>query len=195
MTIGRPIQFNPETALEAATQLFWSKGYESSSLQDLIQGMNISKSSFYQTFKSKHQLFEDCLKHYTHALIESIERQINLNNSMKSLLNQLFLGAIYERENNHFPRGCLLMNTANEFSQSDPKISEILHLSLNQLTKLFEKIILQAEKNQEISKHKDPHQIALYLVSSMSGLRNIVKAGVDQKTAEKISKTILQSIE
>jgi TetR/AcrR family transcriptional regulator, transcriptional repressor for nem operon len=64
MIYGRPLEFDPDIALQAAMQLFWCKGYESSSVQDLITTMEVSKSSFYQTFKSKHILFQRCIVNY-----------------------------------------------------------------------------------------------------------------------------------
>ena len=57
MTTGRPRQFNEEQALEAAMEQFWAVGYEATSLQDLLRVMKLSKSSLYQTFGSKHDLF------------------------------------------------------------------------------------------------------------------------------------------
>ncbi len=62
MSIGRPLQFDPEQVLDAAMQVFWASGYDATSLQDLLQAMRLSKSSFYQTFGSKQQLFERCLR-------------------------------------------------------------------------------------------------------------------------------------
>jgi TetR/AcrR family transcriptional repressor of nem operon len=54
---GRPREFNVVVARDAAMQLFWTQGYEATSLNDLLSAMNLSKSSFYQTFESKHALF------------------------------------------------------------------------------------------------------------------------------------------
>ena len=63
-TVGRPLEFDPNAALEAAMHQFWSKGYEHTSLQDLVTAMNLSKSSLYQAFGSKQQLLQRCLGRY-----------------------------------------------------------------------------------------------------------------------------------
>ena len=67
-TVGRPLEFDPNAALEAAMHQFWSKGYEHTSLQDLVTAMNLSKSSLYQAFGSKQQLLQDFL----HSVLKDV---------------------------------------------------------------------------------------------------------------------------
>ncbi|HEX9701827.1 MAG TPA: TetR/AcrR family transcriptional regulator, partial [Rhodospirillales bacterium] len=60
----RPREFETSEALNQAMQVFWTKGYEATSLADLIGAMNLSKSSFYDTFGSKHEVFLAAIEHY-----------------------------------------------------------------------------------------------------------------------------------
>ena len=69
---GRPREFDIESAHDKAMQLFWTQGYEATSLSDLLSTMGLSKSSFYQTFESKHTLFEQCLVRYGEILISAM---------------------------------------------------------------------------------------------------------------------------
>ena len=66
---GRPIEFDPDAALTDAMQLFWRKGYENTSLPDLLDAMQLSKSSLYQAFGSKQALFERCMTRYGDFMI------------------------------------------------------------------------------------------------------------------------------
>ena len=62
--MARALAFDYTSALERATRLFWKTGYAGTSLRDLLQGMGIGESSFYNTLKSKKHAYLECLKHY-----------------------------------------------------------------------------------------------------------------------------------
>ena len=62
--MARVLEFDYETAVDQATQLFWEKGYAGTSLRDLLKGMGIGESSFYNSLKSKKNAYLECLKHY-----------------------------------------------------------------------------------------------------------------------------------
>ena len=74
--LGRPLEFDPDTAIEVATEVFWRNGFEATSLNNLTETMQISKSSLYQSFGNKKLLFETCLEGYSAMLITQIEREL-----------------------------------------------------------------------------------------------------------------------
>ena len=76
MSLGRPLKFDPDTALRAALDLFWRKGYETTSHADLLEAMNISKGSMYLAFKSKRELFIKCLLFYQDQLINELSSEL-----------------------------------------------------------------------------------------------------------------------
>ena len=195
MTIGRPLEFNPDIALEAAMQLFWRRGYESSSLQELLTTMGLSKSSFYQTFKSKHALFQCCIQHYRQAFNNEMRAQLKETGSAKTFINTLFCNVANETTGPDARRGCLLMNTASEFAQTDSKIAELVSSSIENLIDVFEIAIQQAQQQGDIPSTKDARSLATYLVSSMSGLKNMVKAGADRETVKRIAGIVQSALD
>lgn len=195
MTIGRPLEFNPEQALEAAMQLFWRKGYESSSLQELLATMGLSKSSFYQAFNSKRALFQRCIQHYSHALTDEMQTQLNAMGQGKAFIQSMFQNVANETCGSNSRRGCLLMNTASEFAQADPDIAELVSCSIDGITDIFESAILQAQQQGAIPGSRDARTLAVYLVSSMSGLKNMVKAGIDRESVKRISTVVLSALD
>ncbi|HEV2698253.1 MAG TPA: TetR/AcrR family transcriptional regulator, partial [Terriglobales bacterium] len=60
----RALEFDYDKAIDKATRVFWKKGYSGASLRDLLKAMGIGEGSFYNTLKSKKQLYLECLKHY-----------------------------------------------------------------------------------------------------------------------------------
>jgi TetR/AcrR family transcriptional regulator, transcriptional repressor for nem operon len=195
MTIGRPLEFNPDEALDVAMQLFWRKGYESTSLQDLITSMGLSKSSFYQAFKSKHKLFQRCIKHYQKILSGKMVAHLEGMPSRKKSINILFYNKANETSGLNARMGCLTMNTATEFAQTDPEISALINQSIESFVDVFETAIKHAQKHGEISMLKDARFTAAYLVSSMSGLNTMIKSGADRESIKRIAAIILSVLD
>ncbi len=195
MTLGRPLQFNPDRALDNAMQLFWRKGYQSSSLQNLLDSMQLSKSSFYQTFESKPQLFQQSIRRYRRQSTRRLLDTLSLADNARSFIETLFNNIADETDGPDARRGCLLLNTANEFAQTDPHIANLVADSLEQITSIFEQAILQAQTENMISRQKNAHTLAKYLMSSMSGLKNMVKAGSDRDTIRNINGIVLSALD
>lgn len=176
-------------------QLFWRRGYESSSLQELLSTMGLSKSSFYQTFTSKQTLFQRCIKHYRKTLTSELKTQLKKTGSGKTFINTLFRNIANETCGPDARRGCLLMNTASEFAQSDPDIADLVNNSIEHFIEVFELAVQQAQQQADIPVNKDSRTLATYLVSSMSGLKNMVKAGADKKTVKQIADVVLSALD
>ena len=70
--MARPREFSTDDALGQAMDVFWSKGYQATTLGDLTRAMGISKSSFYDTFGSKHELYLASLERYRAAMHERL---------------------------------------------------------------------------------------------------------------------------
>ena len=191
MAIGRPLEFDPDVALESAMHVFWRQGYAASSLQDLIRAMGLSKSSFYQAFESKQALFKRCIQFYRQGLLDQLQGKLRKTESGKAFIQTLFRDVAKETTSPDGRRGCLLMNTASEFAQTDPEIAELVSSSINNLTRIFEKAIQQGQQQGDIPADKNRHELANYLVSSMSGLKNMVKAGADSKRIKQTADIVL----
>ena len=88
MSIGRSLQYDPDKALNTAMQLFWRKGYELTSLQDLLRATRLSKSSFYQAFKSKSELFKRSIQSYKSQLTDNLQLQLKQAGSGQAVNNK-----------------------------------------------------------------------------------------------------------
>ncbi len=195
MHIGRPLQFDPDQALDTAMRLFWRKGYESTSLQDLLSATGLSKSSFYQTFKSKNRLFQRAIQNYRNRLTDDLRARLRQAGSGRAFIENLFRDVADETRGPDSRRGCLLMNTANEFAQTDADIARLVSHSLDRIIAIFEEAIRQAQREGAIGKDKAARNLAIYLLSNMSGLKNMVKAGADRETVERIVDITLSALD
>ncbi|MEN8261201.1 MAG: TetR/AcrR family transcriptional regulator [Pseudomonadota bacterium] len=194
MNIGRPREFDPETVLDAAIHVFWTKGYEATSLQDLLAAMRLSKSSFYQTFGGKLQLFERCIVPYRRMVAGSLLECLNNATSAQQFLADTFSAVAEEACSDKKPCGCLVMNTASEFAQRDPLVAEWVTQGADSFRTVFKTAVLRAQKEGDIAGDRDAEVLANYLVSSMGGLKTLVKAGATQQTVEDIAGVIMASL-
>jgi TetR/AcrR family transcriptional repressor of nem operon len=195
MNIGRPRNFDAEQALESAMQVFWSKGYEATSLADLIEVMEISKSSFYQTFESKHQLFQNCINHYQDRYIESITDSLQKAKTGYAFIEATFQSIAEKARPSGDRRGCLIQNCVSEFAQRDPVIAKVIAKGMKNITDIFLSAIKRAQDEGDISKNKKPLPLARYLVSSMNGQMTMIKAGASPSVIKEVTQVVLTALD
>lgn len=193
--MARPVEFNKSEVLDKALEVFWEKGYEATSLSDLIDAMALSKSSFYNTFESKHQIFTEALRRYNECMTSPLRQALDASPSGLEFIRAVFTEIIDPAESSMGLKGCFLMNTASEFAQNDPEIGKIVDLGLGQIEKIFFSAIKKAQKLDEIGSDKQPEELAIFLVNNMSGLKTMVKAGIKPDKLRYIVSTIVRVIE
>lgn len=194
MAVGRPLQFDPDQALNAALAVFWQHGYESTSLQDLLNAMQLSKSSFYQAFGNKQALFERCIQQYRNDTLRELRAAMENCDDPLALIEGLYRGTLIQREANEYHWGCLVMNTASEFSQRNRSIAEEVTRSVQALTDVFEALILQGQASGVIHQRQSAKKLSQYLMSNLSGLHTLLKTGISHEEAEAIIETIVLSL-
>jgi AcrR family transcriptional regulator len=106
---GRPAIFDRETALAAATKLFWERGYEGTSFDELIAAMGISASSFYNSFGSKEKLYCEA----TNSYLESSGRWFfgilnDETTDTRTAFSRLFDAMAQEFTRGDHPAGCMI---------------------------------------------------------------------------------------
>lgn len=194
MSAGRPIEFDPDEALEQAMCLFWRKGYEATSLQDLLDAMALSKSSFYQSFHSKHALFENCIRLYRDQSTSQLKEKLAGAVSARGFIAATLHGIADETTGPRARLGCLLMNTASEFAQTDPAIAALVSDGIKALTDIFEQAVRLGQQQSDIARSQYPRVLAGFLVTNAGGLRNMVKAGADAQTVKQIADVTLAAL-
>lgn len=188
------MQYDPDEALERATLTFWARGYEGTSMQALLDAMGLSKSSLYQRFGDKAQLFERCLRHYCVAQSREMMRRLNAAESPLGFIAGSFHAVVDEPELSRSRWGCLLMNTATELGATEPALADALHEGLARFRGVFRTAVERAQAAGEIPEQRDPRVLAQYLVSSMSGLKTMTKADVAPEQIRAVVAVILRGL-
>ncbi len=189
------MEFDPQRALQAAVDVFWRKGYEATSLQDLLAAMDLSKSSFYQTFGSKRELFERCLELFRERQAGKMMKALKAAPSGRQFLRATLLSLADEARRSVPPKGCLIMNTATEFSSRDPAVAALVADGARAFVRVFRAAVVRAQDEGDIPLDKNADALANYLVATVSGLRTMVKAGMRPAEIEGIADVALRALE
>jgi len=186
--------FNEEEVLDKAVEVFWARGYEGTSIQDLVDAMGIQRGSLYAAFGSKQQLFLQALERYGKVVVKQF---LDVLESTPSAIEtiELFFAKLVEHLLTAGPlRSCLVTNSAIERGLKDEATKQkVLHL-LNALEKGFYKTLERGQKNGEISQNLELKKVANFLTSSMQGLLVIGKVCSERSTLEDINQVTLSII-
>ncbi len=181
MATGRPIEFDSDEVVASATAAFWSKGYEATSLQDLLDATGLSKSSLYQSFGGKQQLFGRCISAYTDRMVALLLERLGGSGSAMQFIRAGLTEIGSEGAHGQRPIGCLVMNTASEFGQREPVFAEWVDSGISRVRAVMLRAIEQGQRAGEISRSRSAAALADYVMSSIAGLRTMVKAGTPTK--------------
>ncbi len=172
-------------------QVFWAKGYQASSLHDLIGAMGISKSSFYETFGSKHELLLAAIGRYTETVTESVVARLEGGDSARRSIAGVFDHFLDSAVASDERRGCFLCNSAIELSPHDPQAAERVGAGLARLESAFHRAVVRGQDAGEIPADRDARALARYLTSSLNGFLVMAKANPDRAALEDIMRIVL----
>jgi len=188
--LGRSISFNKEHALDKAMYLFWEKGYDATYISDLIETMEISRSTLYHSFGDKEEIFKQVLEHYK----SYGRRKRNLLFSgidTKASLKSFFYQHIKECYSDDIPKSCIITNSSLLIGQIDPSIEEILLNDFNELEKIFKQVIEEGKKKGEISQEANSELVAYSLLSLNHSIKLMSKYKKEKNLAyDLVDKTI-----
>jgi TetR/AcrR family transcriptional repressor of nem operon len=135
--MARPKEFNPDDAIEKAMQVFWHKGYEATSMEDLLNAMDLNRGSLYDTFGDKRQLFLKVLDRYCTTFIGSkfslLDQPGPALQTVRQFINGMIEGGLAQAQH----RRCLSANPAMELSPHEKVIAGTLRHVLTMVEDTF----------------------------------------------------------
>ncbi len=167
----RKKEFDVDTVLNSAMEAFWARGYEATSLNDLLDCTQIQRGSLYNAFGDKHTLFLETLRRY-----DAVYRQTEVAKRMKmasprQAILDLFQDVVTVVVEHGARNGCFLINTALELSPHNPEVAEVVRKALTHMEqKFFRKMIEKGRAMGEIAKSAMPAPTARALLSLLIGL-------------------------
>lgn len=191
--MARPREFNVDAALESAMQVFWTKGYESTSLDDLCEATGLGRSSLYAAFGDKRGLYLSALDRYEAVGVGRISAALARPPLRKALA--AFVGRIID-DTVAGPgrRGCFIGNCAAELARGERTAANRVRRSLDRLEATFRDALAGARARGEIAATSDVDALARFLVAGIQGLRLVGKAKPDRATLDDIAAVMLNCL-
>lgn len=188
-------EFDRDEVLDNALSLFWSDGYEASSISKLLSVMNLNRGSLYSAFGSKAALFSTVLDHYMGYLqchlfsctLVSVEDPCDA-------ITAFFDKAFFEPEQSQLANGCLFFNAISELSNNKPELAGKARESIQWIRQLFYTRLLEAKQLGRIGSGQDIEGLADYLIALVAGLRTLCKSGANADVLRRVIDAGLSSV-
>ena len=186
--------FDRDQVLDKSLKVFWEKGYHGASLQDLVDATGLNRSSLYNSFQDKFNLYLQCIKHYRQQRAQDAQKALIKNKSALTVIRDLLESALPNKKTTKDPQGCFLVNCTAELSADTLAIRPILHDNKDSMLELLTNLVQQAQVEGDVNPNQDPEMTALYLFSSIQGLNLTSVIEDDPQKLDKLVDSILKAL-
>lgn len=169
--MARPREFDREQVLDRAVEVFWSHGYDRTSVQDLVDSMGIQRGSLYAAFGDKHQLFLEALDRYEERFYQSMRELMSTAGSAEEGIRRVFEAVLLDCACDDGTKGCFITNAAVALADSDPDTAARVRTNLERVEEAFFETLSPGRS--------DARAVARFLTNSFQGLRVLSKCCVD----------------
>lgn len=175
--MARPREFNKEDVLQKAMHLFWQKGYEATSMADLLAATELSKSSLYDTFGDKRKLFLAALESYRQFRQAGFEDSLNDGRPARESIAALFEGFTTKAVEGRRSYGCMSCNEAVEFGAGDEEVQGIVLADFQVVEDAFARAVARGQRDGSIANQAPAQKLARFLNVHLQGLYVMARAG------------------
>ncbi|PIF30893.1 TetR family transcriptional regulator [Flavobacterium sp. 9] len=179
--MARTKEFNEDQALDKAIEIFWHKGYNGTSAQDLVTHLGLSRSSLYDTFGDKQKLFAQSLQRYQKNAQDQIVKLFDESENIKETLRDIFKQAVIESLEDRITKGCFMVNSSVELAMHDEEIAKIVKNNSQIMEEVFTNAVKKGQDQGHISKTIDARVLARFIFNNYSGIRVLARTGERDK--------------
>ncbi|MFI0774524.1 TetR/AcrR family transcriptional regulator [Streptomyces sp. NPDC021212] len=178
--MARTKEFDPEAALQSALELFWRRGYEATSMADLVEHLGIGRASIYATFGNKRELYLKAMDRYAETrdpnLLVELSQPGPALPAVRAMVRRFAEEAASPEKR---LMGCLVTNTAAELAPHDPAVARRVEVSWDHVETPLHSALIRAQAQGELPEDRDPRALARMLLVLLQGLRVVGKASDD----------------
>ena len=192
--MARTKNFNREEALQRALQLFWCKGYHATSMQDLVDHMQINRSSLYDTFGDKRTVFLEALKQYQQQTTQALINRFNESKDLKATVKSVFETILKEITSCSTTNGCFMVNASIEMASFDPEVDRIIRENNMATQEAIYEALKKARHSGELNSGNDPMALSCFIMNTISGMRVAARTSVDRSYYENVIQIALNAL-
>ncbi len=188
---GRPRAFNRDAALDRALGVFWTQGYEGTSITDLTEALKINPPSLYAAFGSKEELFRETLGLYARAYGLPIERAVAEERTALEAVVRILREAAHLFPAGATPGGCFVCNGVLNSAPDHRSVADFVAAAREWMVAALEQRIAAAKAKREIPRDADPATLARYVAAVIEGMSVQARDGADEATLLAIAEVAL----
>lgn len=193
--MARTKNFDENEVLSKAIQLFWHKGYNGTSMQDLVDGLGISRSSLYDTYTDKHTLFLKALESYQNTGAAQIREMIENSGSAIDTIKKLLELATTDLLSDKQQKGCFMVNAEVEIAPHDAEVNNLVCKNDQQMEDAFYLVIKKGQESGEIKNEGDARALSRFIFNTVKGMRVTAKSVTDPSVFDDIIKLTIATLE
>jgi len=176
--------FDPATALATAVELFASKGYSETSMEDLVRATGVSRYGLYGTFGNKRELFEQALDKYADSMGKQAFLKLLEPGASLADIRRIFDERVADMFADREMKGCLFIHTAMELAPQDEELRGVLLRFMKRMSKLFAIGLESARERGEVRADLDVRAAADTLTGTMFGIAVLGRSGFSREAIE-----------
>ncbi|MCA2206363.1 TetR/AcrR family transcriptional regulator [Nocardia rosealba] len=192
--MARTKEFDPDVVLGRALDLFWERGYESTSMADLTEHLGIARGSIYATFGNKHDLFMRALQRHLEVVDERVTAQLSVPGPALPAVRALIDEFVRESCAEDRFLGCLVTTSAVELAARDQEVARAVESSWARTETALTGALTRARAQAELAPDSDPRALARFLLVFLQGvwvLERTPNAAARLRDANRIVTTLL----
>jgi AcrR family transcriptional regulator len=178
---GRPRSFDRDEAIASATKVFWTRGYDGASLDDLLKAMGgITPPSFYAAFGSKEELFREVVDEYERMVGEPSRRALELS-PVREAIDAMLRAGVDMADRSDGCRGCMLVLSAPTLTRTNAGAHDRVRSARRRMFETIKQRLQRAVDEGELAKDTRIDDIAAFYTTLAQGLSVRARDGVPRR--------------
>ena len=183
--MARPREFDEGVVLDAAVFCFWNRGYEATSVKDLVERTGVTAASLYNAFGDKRAIYERALDRYAEGSVAGRIRRCEAlapREAIGAFFDEILKRSLGDRER----KGCMLVNAALDVAPHDPDFRKIVTEVLADIEGFFVSCVKAGQGDGSITRSLPAETLSHHLLGVLMGIRVLARIRPERALLERV---------